>query len=228
MTGESASVKYQYRDIVWLRGHLRRFYQENGRQFPWRESTNPYLILNTEILLQRTKAESVAKRWPLIRKYFSSPTHVLESSAKITSLIRELGLQKRVTWLLEIAAVVKERGMPTDYISLVRLPGVGPYAACATMAFAYGSNSGLVDGSIVRLLERFWGECDRTTVRSKVNYWTPVTRRVGGRKDVRHVFFGLLDLAALVCKSRSPECWKCPLQSRCLEGAKQGRADTTS
>ncbi len=119
---------------------LKRWGAENRRAFPWRETSDPFRILVAEVLLQRSRGKTVAavyeelfRRWP--------DAHALSRARtpSIASVIRPLGLVKRAETLRSLAAeVVRLGGVPDTLDGLLALPGVGRYAASATLAVGFG------------------------------------------------------------------------------------------
>lgn len=204
-------------DLRWLGSRLECFYARSGRDLPWRSaSLNPCLLLNTEVLLQRTRAEDVAKNWQWIADNLASPDSTLESGVQLSRLCRSLGLAKRAEWILAIAAQVLQLGMlPNALDELLSLPGVGQYCARATLAFSYGSNQGLVDCNVARVLERFIGSSRHADPRQQVKHWLPISEQIARAGDHRSIFWGMIDLAALVCTRRVPRCADCSLASHC-------------
>ena len=207
------------RDLLWMRQALETYFTEYGRNYPWRFQANPYLILNTELILQRTKADDVAIHWDVIEKSLCSPQRVQLAENTLSKLFKRLGLIKRKRWILEIARIIQSPELvPTTLDDLRQLPGVGFYTACATLAFAFGKNEGLVDANVIRLFERFWGPFPHRDLRQKVRFWLPVSKKLAARNDVKVVFWGLLDLSGQICTSRTPKCDICPLAAKCRLG----------
>jgi len=218
LSNEAAAPAVDLRDINWMRGQLRKYYDHSNRGYPWRQETNPYLILNTEMLLQQTKADDVARSWKEVKEHLSYPERASQSQASefLVSLFAQLGLPKRRAWIETIAATILEQGaVPTSLAGLLCLPGVGTYTACATLVFAHGKNEGLVDSNILRLFERFWEPFPHHDPRQKIRFWLPISKTIGGRAHAKVVFWGLLDLSSQVCKVRRPLCLDCLLAPRC-------------
>lgn len=225
---ENGVPDVQYRDLLWMRRVLRSYYAQHGRDYPWRRESNPYLVLNTEIILQQTKADDVAVFWPSITRHLSSPERACEAGGYLSFLFGKLGLAKRKEWIVSIARIVRQHGgVPDSLDDLLGLPGVGMYTACATLAFAFGRNEGLVDSNVIKLFERFWRPFPHHDQRQKIRFWLPTSRSLGGRWGFQEVFWGLLDLSAQLCRPRNPVCSSCPLASRCngaLQNADGNRA----
>ncbi len=168
---------------------LLAWFRENGRSLPWRETTDPYAILVSEVMLQQTQVERVIPRW---RRWLERwPTVDALAGASPAEAIVEwqgLGYNRRALNLHRAAAQVAANGWPED---LTELPGVGPYTAAAVGNFAFGSDVLPVDTNVQRVQERTGFE------------FTPACAQA------------LFDLGATVCLGRVPRCGLCPLAARC-------------
>jgi A/G-specific adenine glycosylase len=199
-----------------FRSRLLRWGDQHRRSFPWRETDDPFRILVAEVLLQRSRGRTVAgvfdrlfERWPDARALSEART------PSIASVIRPLGLVKRATTLKALAAVVDEAGgVPDTLDGLLTLPGVGRYAASATLAVAFGKRAPVVDGVSARVYRRFFGLDGDAPPSSDVELWD-VVHRVTPRTHLREWNWAVLDLAALVCLPKIPRCQECPLATRC-------------
>jgi A/G-specific adenine glycosylase len=206
-------------ELEWMHNILFAYYAQHGRNYPWREERNPYLILNTELMLQRTKADDVAENWLNIKTNLSQPEVAQTAQEFLSILFTKLGLLKRKDWIINIAEIILKSGQVPDSLDeLLKLPGVGFYSACATLAFAFGKNEGLVDANVIRLFERFWRPFPHHDLRQKVRFWLPVSKILGTGGNLREILWGLLDLAGQICTPRNPICFECPLNSKCQTG----------
>jgi A/G-specific adenine glycosylase len=130
-------------------------------------------------------------------------------------VIRPLGLVKRAATLKALAGVVDRAGAVPDTLDgLMELPGVGKYAASATLAVAYGRPAPVVDGVSARVYRRFFGLDGDGPASSDGSLWETV-HRVTPRTHLREWNWAVLDLAASVCLPGVPRCWECPLDDRC-------------
>jgi A/G-specific adenine glycosylase len=189
----------------------------NRRSFPWRETHDPFQVLIAEVMLQRSRGKTVARayeelfrRWPDARSL---------SRARVTSIqrvIRPLGLIRRATTLKALAAEVARREeVPASLDGLLALPGVGRYAASATLSVAFGKRVPTVDGVTARVYRRYFGiEADGPASNDEA-LWGLVERATP-RTHVREWNWAVLDLAASVCLPRSPRCPECPLVMLCV------------
>jgi A/G-specific adenine glycosylase len=194
--------------------------RKNRRSFPWRETDDPFRVLVAEVLLQRSRGKTVAtvyerlfSRWPDA----VSLGRARESS--IASVIRPLGLVGRATTLRAMArGVVDGGGVPSTVDGLLQLPGVGPYAAGATAAVAFGVKTHVVDGVTARVYRRYFALDDGVPASNDRELWG-VVEEATPRKRVKDWNWAVLDLAATVCLPRIPRCAECPLRADCAFAA---------
>jgi A/G-specific adenine glycosylase len=168
---------------------LLAWFAENGRRLPWRETTDPYSILVSEVMLQQTQVARVVPRYlEWLGRWPTAEALADASPAEAIRAWQGLGYNRRALNLHRAARIVAERGWPDD---LTELPGVGPYTAAALASFAFGRPVLPVDVNVRRVLER--------------------TRGAFGPETAQALF----DLGATVCLARVPRCGACPLAGAC-------------
>jgi A/G-specific adenine glycosylase len=195
---------------------LMRWGRTNRRGFPWRETRDPFRILIAEVLLQRSRGRTVAlvfdelfARWP------DAESLARARLPSIRSIIRPLGLVRRAETLKNLAAAVAERGgVPRTVDELLELPGVGAYAANATLAVAFGKRAAVVDGVTGRVYRRYFGIEPNGPPSTDRELWAAVERTTPDW-NVRQWNWSVLDLAATVCLPKRPRCSECPLAESC-------------
>jgi A/G-specific adenine glycosylase len=195
---------------------LLRWGEGHRRSFPWRETDDPFRILIAEVLLQRSRGKTVAVVYE--RLFARWPTSEALSRARIDSIgavIRPLGLVRRATTLKALASeVVSRGGVPDSMPDLLELPGVGRYAASATLAVGFGKRAPVVDGVSARVYRRFFGLDSAIPATSDAGLWELVSSATP-RQRIREWNWSVLDLAASICLPKVPRCEECPLRSRC-------------
>jgi DNA (cytosine-5)-methyltransferase 1 len=204
-----------------FRRRLVAWYARSGRHYPWRETKNPWLVLATEILLRRTRADAVASVWGRFRSRFKSPAAVLRSRAELRRTLHPLGLRWRVENLIEVARELTKRfdgRVPTSREELMSLPGVGDYVADAVLAFALGERAVLVDSNTARIASRVFGLEQRWSSLRNLNLRASVARLGGVRPPRPEVNMALMDLGGTVCLPRQPRCESCPVRDLCAYG----------
>lgn len=210
--------EFQDRVILW--------YKREGRTFYWRKcDLNIWQWLVLELLLKRTKAETVEKVFiSLICKY-SSPRIVVEVTDKeLESDLRYLGLyrQRRIA-LKKIAEWImwEHNGQtPSDEASLMKIPHVGLYISNAVLCFCKGQRKPIVDTNIARILTRLHGLDIPKDAREK--WLWQLAEKSLPREDWKEYNYGLLDLGASVC-SKKPKCILCCLSDICMYAKSVGR-----
>lgn len=196
-----------------LPADLLRWGSQNRRNLPWRDSRDPWAVLVAEVMLQQTRVDRVAERWP--RFLIRFPNVASCASVPPAEVIAEwsgLGYNRRAVYLHRAAGVVMARHggqIPTERAELEALPGIGPYTARAVRAFAHEVEAAVVDTNVARILARWTGR--RLTAREAQNLadQSVPSGRVWSWNQT------LLDLGALTCTARVPDCKRCPLADRC-------------
>ena len=222
-------IKCQFssRDIQQFRSGLLQWFKSYGRPFPWRaQSANTYQRIVSEVLLQRTRAETIADFFPKFVREFTSWRKL--SSAKVSRLqefLKPIGLwRRRAVSIRNLALeVAKRRGrFPKDRHDIESLPGVGQYIANSILLFYHGEPRPLLDVNMARVLERYFGPRTLADIRYDPYLQQLAMSVVQGNEPVS-LNWAILDLAALVCKSKVPRCKICPLATSCKERARLAR-----
>ena len=168
---------------------LLAWFEEQGRDLPWRSTRDPYAILVSEVMLQQTQVSRVVlrylewlERWPTVESL------AVASPAEVIRAWQGLGYNRRGLALHRAARIVAEQGWPED---LTELPGVGPYTSAAIGNFAFGRPVLPVDVNVGRVVTRTGGTFGPEAAQA------------------------LFDLGATVCLARIPRCAACPLARVC-------------
>ncbi|MEA4987967.1 MAG: A/G-specific adenine glycosylase [Anaerovorax sp.] len=199
---------------------LLQWYDGNRRILPWREDPTPYRVWVSEIMLQQTRVEAG-------RDYFERFVKNLpdiESLANVRDeqlmkLWEGLGYYNRARNLKKAAGIIMEQfsgEMPSTYIELLELPGIGPYTAGAIASIAFGETVPAVDGNVLRVIARIMADYgDITSSLMKKNIETQLTKILPNRTgDFNQA---LMELGALVCiPNGAPKCSDCPVSHFCI------------
>jgi A/G-specific adenine glycosylase len=206
---------------AWLRRKLLAWGRGNRRSFPWRATDDPWRVLVAEVLLQRSRGKTVARVYEELFRRWPDPTALSQArEASIASVIRPLGLVRRASTLRGMAREIARRGkVPDDSEGLMSLPGVGRYAANATLAVGFGKRAPVVDGVTARVYRRYLGLPSGLPATSDPDLWRAVDE-VTPRGATRDWNWAVLDLASEVCLPVRPRCEACPLVERCAYASK--------
>jgi A/G-specific adenine glycosylase len=204
------SADYRRRLLGWYRRHK--------RDLPWRRTLDPYAIWISEIMLQQTTVGAVVpffERWmksfPDVRSLAAAPLQ------KVLKAWQGLGYYVRARNLHTAAkAFVKSHvgRIPDDYATLRSIPGFGPYTTAAVLSLAYGKPLPVLDANVRRVMMRLLGlhgQADGRhdkAISARLEEW--IARKTPG--DFNQA---MMELGALVCRSRSPLCPNCPVQGYC-------------
>ena len=210
---ESLKIEFQKKLLVW--------YSENNRNFPWRESKNFYNIIIAEIMLQKTNAAKVEKVYPnFIKKYPDFYALNKASSNNLREEFNYLGLQNQKAPILKELAkkvIIESRHeFFHNKNDLLQIKGIGEYIANAVMCFAFDKRVPIVDGNIIRILERVFNiKSSKKNARSDIKIWKNMEKLlpVDNFKDFN---YALLDFAALICTFYNPRCDECFLPKDCF------------
>jgi A/G-specific adenine glycosylase len=171
-----------------------------------------------EVLLQRTKAETVAKFYPRILKKY--PNWKILATAAMEDLevdLKPLGLYKqRALRVFKLAGEMKKRNgrLPKNYEEIKTIPMFGQYIANAVMLLVYEKPYPLLDVNMSRVLERFFGPRDMSDIRYDP-YLQDLASRIIDVPEPNVINWAILDFAAAVCKARNPACKECVLNWQC-------------
>jgi A/G-specific adenine glycosylase len=206
--------------IAHFRGALLDWYANYGRIFPWREKTaSIYEVIIAEVLLQRTRAETIAGFYQdFIKKYPSWEVLANACENELANFLRPIGLWRRRSVSLVALAqeMVRKNGIfPRQRENIEALPGIGQYIANAVFLFYYCIPQPLLDVNMARVLERVFGPRQLVDIRYDP-YLQKLSLEVVKCKKPREVNWALLDLAATICRSNSSLCIECPVRGICL------------
>ena len=193
---------------------LLAWFEEHGRDLPWRGTRDPYAILVSEVMLQQTQAARVVPYYERWLERFPDAGALADAPVRdVLAAWSGLGYNRRALALQEAARVVAQHGWPPPD-RLTDLPGVGPYTAAALASFAWDVPVAAVDTNARRVIERRDGR--RRTARElaqRAAELLPADRAAQFNQ-------AMMELGATVCRPRRPECAGCPVRSGC---ASQGR-----
>jgi A/G-specific adenine glycosylase len=202
-----------------FRRTLLEWYRHNGRDLPWRRTSDPYHILVSEVMLQQTQVDRVLPKYgEWLEKYPTLEALAAADEADVSATWRPLGYNIRPRRLHAIAreSVARYGGaLPSDEAALLSFKGIGAYTAGAVLSFAFGRRAAILDTNVARVLFRvFIGRGNPKSHAMRRHLWS-VSRAV---LPMRHVFDfnqALMDFGATLCTARKPACARCPMRSGC-------------
>lgn len=193
------------------------WYQENKRDLPWRDS-DPWGVLVSEIMLQQTPVARVLpiymqwmKRWP------TAASLAAATPAEVITAWGRLGYPRRALRLHECAKVITSQYhgvVPQREEELRALPGVGEYTSAALVAFAFNGRSLVLDINIRRLFSRVIDGVEVPKAAPTKSERVAREELIPGR-DAHIWAAATMELGALICTAKKPQCGQCPLASQC-------------
>lgn len=195
------------------------WYLKYKRDLPWRNTSDPYQIWLSEIILQQTRVE---QGMPYYLKFLEAFPDVKSFAAasedEILRLWQGLGYYSRGRNMLKTAIKIMEDfsgNFPTSYHHLIKLTGIGEYTAAAISSFAANEAKAVVDGNVYRLLARHYG------------VYTPINSTIGKKTfqaladelinpdNAGEHNQAMIEFGALQCKPKNPNCEICPFLTSC-------------
>ena len=193
---------------------LASWFREASRDFPWRRRRDAYTTLVAETMLHQTRAHVVVGYFERWLDLFPTLSDLARASERdVLAAWEGLGYYARARRLHAAAQIVVDRHggrIPSTEAELRELPGVGPYAAAAIAAFAFGARTVAVDGNVRRVGARLLGDPNPSdaTVRTRLDALLTADEPSVGTE-------ALIELGATVCTPRRPRCTSCPILAVC-------------
>lgn len=216
---DAHNKKISKRKIQFFQEKILEWYKENGRAFLWRKKgLTHYQYIIAEVLLQRTKAKTIAKFYPNFLKDFPNWKALAGADIKkLEEYLKPVGLyRQRSKRLLSLAQeMVKRNGrLPKTREELDSIPFMGQYIANAVELVIFNQPSPLIDVNMARVLERFFGKRKMADIRYDP-YLQELSFTVVKHYNTRAINWGILDLASHMCSKVKPKCNICNFKGKC-------------
>ena len=203
------------------------WYAINGRELPWRQTTNPYAIWLSEVIMQQTRIaqgtaywERFMKRWPNVHEL---------AKATEDEVLREwqgLGYYSRARNLHNAAQQIVGLGrFPETYKELKQLKGIGEYTAAAISSISFAEPVAVVDGNVYRVLARYFGIDTPIDSTEGKKVFKAMAQEYLPKEAPAAYNQGLMDFGAIQCTPTSPNCEVCPLIDTCFAANNNKVAD---
>ena len=212
-------MKQIFSEITEFRSELVAWFERHGRRLPWRETSDPYAILVSELMLQQTQVATVLgyyqrwfERFPTLRDLANA------DESEVLHAWQGLGYYNRARNLHKCAKIIvaeRNEKFPSAVDELVKLPGIGRYTAGAVASFAFNLPAPIVDANIERALSRLLNLQEPVDQpRGSRVIWDFASQYVQG-PNPRLLNSALMELGATICLPRKPLCVICPVRSFC-------------
>lgn len=205
--------------IEFFQNKILEWYSENRRHFPWRNpSATNYEKIISEVLLQRTKAETVVKFFQtFIKKYPSWRQLGNATEAELKKTLKPLGLyNQRGSRLYKLAQEMKKRNgrFPESRDVVEEISMMGQYITNAYELFILNRPAPLLDVNMARVIERYFGPRKLADIRYDP-YLQELSKRIVDHPNMKEINWAILDFAASFCKKQTPICNSCKLKTSC-------------
>jgi A/G-specific adenine glycosylase len=193
---------------------LEDWFRKTHRPLPWRETYDPYHVWVSEVMLQQTQVDTVLPYYErFLARFPTVETLARSSETEVLGLWSGLGYYSRArNFRVAAQQVIDEHGgtLPRSHTALLALPGIGRYMAGAIMSIAFNEPYPIVDGNVRRVL-------------SRVNGWKQVKEEriweaadaVAHSGEPRIVNQAMMELGAVLCTPKAPQCPVCPWGKTC-------------
>ncbi len=212
--------------IAQIQQNTLSWYATNRRDLPWRETTDPYKILVSEVMLQQTQvSRAIPKYGEFLTRFPTVATLAVALPGDVVRAWKGLGYNRRALNLLRAAQmIVNDHGgrVPSDLDALRKLPGIGRYTAGAIRNFAFGLNTPAVDTNVKQFIDHFVpkilpnpplqkegvpgvplfckeGLGEISSGRSEANYYD-IAQQLMPKNKAREWLHAVMDYSALVLK----------------------------
>ena len=206
-----------------LAANLENWFAKVKRPMPWRHRPSPYVCWLSEIMMQQTTYAAVLPYYERFLKKF--PTVEKLAAAKESDVLKAwegLGYYARARNLLKGAKLIVGKASkghvdwPSTSAEWAQIPGVGPYTAAALSSVLSGERVPVVDGNVARVFARVWKlEDDFSKLPAREKLAARLQPEIEKCRVPGDFNQAMMELGALVCTPKSPDCKRCPLTKMC-------------
>jgi A/G-specific adenine glycosylase len=204
-------MSFQLEIVAW--------YLKNKRDLPWRNTTDPYVIWLSEIILQQTRVEQGLPYFNRFLAHFPDVKSFANASEEqVLKLWQGLGYYSRGRNMLHTAKLVVEKyngNFPTAFQELIALKGIGSYTAAAISSFSSNEKKAVVDGNVYRVLARYFGISHPINSNIGQKEFAQLAAQLITDQEPSIYNQAIMEFGALQCKPKAPLCGTCPLRLDC-------------
>jgi len=207
------------RDLTSFRKNLRAWFREFQRDLPWRRTRDPYRIWVSEIMLQQTRVavvipyyERFLARFPDVRALAEAPQEdVLRLWSGLGYYSRARNLQKAAQQIVALHG----GEFPRDHAAALALAGIGAYTGAAILSIAFGAKYAVLDGNVARVLARLGAIRGDLRESRRWQSLQETAQELLDPKSASDWNQAMMELGAMVCTPRAPQCLLCPVAKFC-------------
>ena len=203
-----------------ISGLLIEWYDENKRNLPWRDTSDPYKIWVSEVILQLTRVAQGLNYYLQFVEQFPTVNALAESSEEdVLKAWQGLGYYSRARNLhqgaKDVVALHKSK-LPASYKEIISIKGIGEYTAAAILSIAYNKPFAVVDGNVYRVLSRLFAIDTPIDMSAGKKQFAKLAQNLIDVSNPAKYNQAIMELGALQCTPVQPLCDSCPLQYLCV------------
>lgn len=200
---------------------LLSWFDSFGRKhLPWQQNKSPYRVWISEMMLQQTQVATVIPYFQRFTQRFPNLQVLADATEdEVLHFWTGLGYYSRARNIHKAAQYIVRNlnGIfPNSYLGAQKLPGIGPSTAGAIMAIAFGQQETILDGNVKRVLSRFYGITRYIDQKPCIEQLWHLAKQLTPKRQVANYTQAMMDLGAIICKPRNPQCERCPVNKKCI------------
>lgn len=207
-------------DNIHLSRLLQTWYAQSKRELPWRDTSNPYLIWISEVILQQTRVNQGHDYFLRFVQQFPNVVSLAHAKEdEVLKMWQGLGYYSRARNLHAAAKQIVNdfHGVfPERHDDILSLKGVGAYTAAAVASIAYNAPYAVIDGNVYRVLSRLFCIDEPIDTGAGRKIFARIASDILDKENPGNHNQALMELGAMVCKPAQPQCDICPLQAMCM------------
>jgi len=196
-----------------------QWFKINKRDLPWRQTSDPYCIWLSEVILQQTRVIQGLSYYLKFTEIFPNVEKLATASEdQVLELWQGLGYYSRARNLHAAAKYINgdlKGKFPQNYDGLLKLKGIGDYTASAIASFAFHEDKAVVDGNVIRVISRLYGIGEDVRQPKVVQKIKAIAEELLPQGSSYLFNQGIMELGALVCTPQNPKCNQCPVVAHC-------------
>ena len=196
------------------------WYRQNHRKLPWRETKSAYKIWLSEVIMQQTRVDQGLAYYKKFVEHYPDVKNLASADEQeVLRMWQGLGYYSRARNLHFAAKQVVDdfNGVfPDNFKDIKSLKGVGDYTASAIASFAYDLPYAVLDGNAFRVLSRYFNDDTPIDTGLGMKVFKAYAEDVLNKEDPAEFNQAIMEIGAMVCKPKNPDCENCPLSGTCL------------
>ena len=199
------------------------WFQEARRDLPWRRTKDPYALWVSEVMLQQTQVATVVPYYERFLARFPTVEALADADlGEVLALWQGLGYYGRARNLHAAARIVRDEmggHLPRDVDALRALPGIGEYIAAAIASTAFDVRAPSLDSNVIRVITRVFDVDTDPNLAPARRLIRDHARALLPPEQPGLVNQAIMELGAVICVARNPDCPRCPINAYCAARA---------